>query len=180
MKKLLTLACSVAALAIPTISQADTEGISYDYFEASWNYTSFDLENFDDAHGANLGLSVSLDDNAYIKLFGTIADEAANAGFGIGIHHELAPSLDLVAEVGGLYEDISEEFGAYGELGGRWLSCEWFELDAGVGLQYVESDADFYGIVRAIIPVHKSLSIVASAMLEDKGQTYGAGIRINF
>lgn len=180
MKKLLSLACTAAAVAFASTSHADTEGISYDYFEAGWALTTYDLDDFDDVNGGSLGLSVSIDDNAYISLFGTITDEASNAGAGVGLHHELVPTLDLVAEVGGFYEDISEDFGAYAELSARWLSCKWFELDAGVGIQYIESDTDFYGIFHAIVPVYKSLSIVASAMVEDHGQTYGAGFRLSF
>lgn len=180
MKKLLTLACTVLTLALPAVSNADTEGISYDYFEASWAFSTYDLDGFDESNGAHLGLSVSIDDNAYISLFGTIQDETSNAGVGIGLHHELVETLDLTTEVGGFYEDIVEDFGGYAELGARWLSCEYFELGAGVGLQYIDSEADFYGVVRAVVPIYKGLSFVASTHLEEEGQTYGAGFRLNF
>ncbi|MCB1093946.1 MAG: hypothetical protein R3F19_18610 [Verrucomicrobiales bacterium] len=180
MKKLLTLACSLIALAAPVVSHADTEGISYDYVQANWAFSSFDLDGFDESNGAQLGLSVSIADNAYISLFGTIQDDTSNAGFGIGLHHELVESVDLTTEVGGFYQDIVEDFGAYTELGARWYSCKWFELGASVGLDYIDSEANFYGRVTALVPVYKGLSFVATTKLEEEGQTYGAGFRFNF
>lgn len=178
MKKLPTLACTLFALAFSAIAHADTEGISYDYFDVNWALTSID--GLDDSHGAQLGLSVSLADNSYIKLFGSIQDETSNGGLGFGLHHEMIETVDLTAEIGGFYDDVVEDIGAYTELGARWYTCKWFELDAGIGLTYVDSEADFYGVVRAIVPVYKGLSFVASTILEEDAQTYGAGFRLNF
>jgi hypothetical protein len=180
MKKLLTLAFSLVALAAPAVTHADTPGISYDYFQANWAFSSYDLAGFDESNGAQLGLSVSIADNAYISLFGTIQDDTSDAGFGIGLHHEVVESVDLTTEVGGFYEDIVEDFGGYAQIGARWYSCKWFELDAGVGLDYIDSEATFYGVVTALVPVYKSLSFVATTKLEEEGQTYGAGFRLNF
>ncbi|MDA0812380.1 MAG: hypothetical protein O3C21_08355 [Verrucomicrobia bacterium] len=180
MKKLLTRACTLIALAAPAVTHADTPGISYDYAQANWAFSTYDLEGFDEANGAQLGLSVSIADNAYISLFGTIQDDTSDAGFGIGLHHELVESVDLTTEVGGFYEDVVEDFGAFTQIGFRWNSCKWFELGAAAGLDYIDSEANFYGVVTGLVPIYKSLSFVATTKLEEEGQTYGAGFRLNF
>ncbi|MGK0184892.1 MAG: hypothetical protein ACI9R3_000666 [Verrucomicrobiales bacterium] len=155
--------------------------LSYDYIGAGWALSSFDLDDFDDeANGGYIDLSVSIADNAYIRLFGTIQDDTSSGGAAVGLHHELFPTLDLITDVGGFYEDLTEEFGVYSEFGARWLTCKYFELDASVGLDYIDSNADYYGIVRAIVPVYKSLSFVASTRIEDETQTYRAGFRFDF
>lgn len=180
MKKLLTFACSLVALAAPAVTHADTPGISYDYAQVNWAFSTFDIDGFDEANGAQLGLSFSIADNAYISLFGTLQDDTSDAGVGFGLHHELVESVDLTTEVGGFYEDIIEDFGAYTQIGVRWNSCKWFELDAAVGLEYLDGEADIYGVVTALVPVYKTLSFVATTKLEEEGQTYGAGFRLNF
>ena len=179
MKKLLALA--IAVVAVPFSAQAQDDSIlSYDYFEATWAYSSYDIGDFDDSNGARLDLSVSLSDDAYISLFGTIQDESSNVGLAIGIHTELAEPVDVYAEIGAYYDDLYEDFGPVAGIGLKWEVCKHLELDAGIGVNYIDDEANFLGNVDAIIPIYKGLSIVAGALLQDDGQTYRAGLRLNF
>jgi hypothetical protein len=155
--------------------------LSYDYIEAGWNHNELDVPGFDDSvDGFYIDLSVSLDDNAYIALSGVFQDDASAAAAGIGLHHELFSSFDLTAEVGGLYEEVFDDLGGYGEFGARWAVFSHLELGASVGAEWIDSDTEVYGIVRVVVPITRALSVVAAGRVEDEDTEVRFGFRFDF
>jgi hypothetical protein len=163
---------------------------SYTYLEAG--AARYDVENVADEADVYYG-RVSLGLLGFLYGFGQYTNLALDfenrdtdlIELGVGAHFGLMPNLDLFAEVGWLYTDISSDLGdnddtGYGVEGGvRWMVLPWPSggLELGGSLGYFDldgvSDEDrpFFWTAGARVHFLEALSVGAAyEKIEDDDQ----------
>ncbi len=191
---------ALALFAAPAAVMA--EGFSYNYLDA--RYFSTDADAFSvNQHGALLSGSYALSPVFFVAADGSYGRSdrftvGANRGkfdtilgsIRVGAHQALTPVLDAVADVGGLYADVSgkggfkgnsdNDFGYVAKAGLRLLVVPQFELGAFYNYQSVFStDSSSF---KADLQYHfnPQLSFVASASSGRSANTYTGGVRYHF
>ena len=191
---------AAALIAAPAAVMA--EGISYTYVDARYFSTDSDALSVNQQGGALAG-SLAIGDNLFVATdgsFGKSEDitvggvsgsfETTSASLRLGVHHTLAPTLDIVASAGGLYGEVKGKDG----FSGAKDDDTGYLVEAGLRLSLVprvevaalynyadlfeDTSSGFIGELQFHFTDH--LSAVTSANFARSTDIYSFGARYRF
>ena len=173
--------------------------ISYNYLEAGYGVTSFDIDGLDVGDGDGFTLAGSLEVGGMFFLFaeGEWADldglsdvSSQDIEIGAGIHYSLSSQIDIVGraawqlnsfDVGDVLSDLDDEDGVVFDVGLRAKLTPSIELGAFVGWENVSDVADgavidLYGMYQ----LSPNMAIGVAGALNDASDSVRGFIRLNF
>ena len=192
----------LAAALIAAPAAAMAEGISYTYVDARYFSTDSDALSVNQ-HGGTLAASLALGPIFFIAADGqygqsekvTIAGASGRfdtiaASARIGAHHALAPTLDIIADVGALYAEFKgkgsfngqddDDIGYVAEAGLRLALIPQVEVGAFYAYQDVLDDSNSFFTADLQYHVLPNVSIVGSASNARSTDVYMVGARYRF
>jgi len=194
---------SPSAVSVAPAAQADADSIlSYTYAEVGVAQNDIDAID-DDVETYYLRGSLNL--LGFLYLFGEYANQSTDFNdtdadlytLGAGAHFGVLPNLDLLAEVGVLFNDVSSDFddiddsetGYRAIIGARWLVLPFdrggIELNGGVGTIDLDnrlgSEEDpFIWLIGARVHFLKFLSVGATYEQQEDDEQILGNVRFSF
>lgn len=190
---------AVALLASPAAVMA--EGLSYTYVDARYFSTDADATSVNQS-GGELSGSLALGELFYVLAEGSFGEterfssgstsgkfQTISASGRLGVHHELAPTLDVIANVGALYGEVKGKGGFSGSdddvgyvvEGGLRLALVP-SVEVGASYTYQDIFSDTSGSMTGDLQYHfdEHFSAVASATFASSTDVFTVGARYRF
>ena len=176
---------AAALLASPAAVMA--EGLSYTYVDARYFSTDADSTSVNQQGGALSG-SYALDEMFYVAVDGSYGSkyQTVSASTRLGVHHEIAPSLDVFANAGALYGRVkvgssSDNDVGYVVEGGLRLALVP-TVEVGASYAYQDLFSDTSGSLKGDLQYHfdEHFSAVASATSASSTDVFTIGARYRF
>lgn len=177
---------AAALLASPAAVMA--EGLSYTYVDARYFSTDADSTSVNQQGGALSG-SYALDEMFYVAVDGSYGSKyrTVSASSRLGVHHEVAPSLDVFANAGALYGGVevgtssSDSDVGYVVEGGLRLALVP-TVEVGASYAYQDLFSDTSGSLTGNLQYHfdEHFSAVASATFASSTDVFTIGARYRF
>ena len=175
---------------------------SYTYLEVG--ATQFNVDTIDETADIYYGRG-SLGLFGFLYVFGEYQNQAVDfqdtktdlIELGVGAHFSVMPKLDLVGEIGWLYNDITSDLSQLDDttngyevrVGARWMVMDWdgggLELNGGLGYidlenQLASDDASNIWDVGARVHFLKHVSIGAGYAMQGEDDQVNLNARFSF